>query len=341
MQRPTIGFIGLGAMGEPMAARLLDAGFRVVSSVNRSRDAIERLAVKGIEERETPREVGEHADILMTMVWDEEQTDRVLRGEGGALSTLREGAMVVVMSTVSPVYCQELAREAASSGVDVIDCPVSGLEAGARDGTLTLLAGGGAATIERCREAFDVLGATMHCGDIGAGQAMKLGNNAVAIGTWALVQEVREVVGAYGMDSARFLKIGLRPVRSSTEQFSVLAFAKIPGIFVALPLAAWMTRRFDKKPTVIDRADRENGCLFYVKGTHRQDLPSVVGLEGFSAGSEEAVAVEVEPGDATIHSSRTVHWPEANRSERPRQAIRYFYWAASCTGPAHSGRTRS
>ena len=82
----------------------------------------------------------------------------------------------------------------------------------------------------------------------------------------------------------------------------------------------------------LDRADRENGCLFYVKGTHRQDLPSVVGLEGFSAESEEAVAVEVEPGDATIHNSRTVHWSEANRSQRPRQAITYFYWAASTAG---------
>ncbi len=82
----------------------------------------------------------------------------------------------------------------------------------------------------------------------------------------------------------------------------------------------------------LDRADRENGCLFYVRGTHRQDLPSVVGLEGFSAESEEAVAVEVEPGDATIHNSRTVHWSEANRSQRPRQAITYFYWAASTAG---------
>ena len=207
MQRPMIGFIGLGAMGEPMAARLLDSGFRVVSSVNRSRDAVERLAEKGIEELGTPREVAEHADILMTIVWDEAQTDHVLRGADGALSTLREGAIVVVMSTVSPVYCQALAREAALKGVEVIDCPVSGLVAGARDGTLTLMAGGDATTIDRCREAFDVLGTTMHCGDVGAGQAMKIGNNAIALGTWALVQEVREVVGAYGMDLDRFMEI--------------------------------------------------------------------------------------------------------------------------------------
>ncbi len=207
MPRPTIGFIGLGAMGEPMAERLLDAGYRVVSSVHRSRDAIERLAAKGIEEVATPSEVGEHADVLMTIVWDEDQTDRVLRGADGALSSLREGAIIVVMSTMSPVYCQELAREAATRGVDVIDCPVSGLVAGAREGTLTLMAGGDTQTIDRCREAFDVLGTTMHCGGVGAGQAMKIGNNAIVLGTWALIQEVRDVVGAYGMDLDRFMEI--------------------------------------------------------------------------------------------------------------------------------------
>ncbi len=82
----------------------------------------------------------------------------------------------------------------------------------------------------------------------------------------------------------------------------------------------------------LDRADRGNGCLYYAQGTHRLNLPPRVGLPGFSAESEEAVAVEVEPGDATIHSSLTVHWSEANRSQRPRQAITYFYWAVSPAG---------
>ena len=82
----------------------------------------------------------------------------------------------------------------------------------------------------------------------------------------------------------------------------------------------------------LDRADRENGCLYYARGTHRQELPSVVGLEGFGAECEQAVPIEVEPGDATIHSSLTVHWSEANRSGRPRQAISYFYRAASRQG---------
>lgn len=78
MTKPTIGFIGLGAMGAPMAERLLDAGFPVVSCAHRKREAIERLAAKGLEEMEGPRQVGARADLLLTIVWDEAQNDRVL-----------------------------------------------------------------------------------------------------------------------------------------------------------------------------------------------------------------------------------------------------------------------
>ncbi|MCE2559233.1 MAG: phytanoyl-CoA dioxygenase family protein [Acidobacteria bacterium] len=119
------------------------------------------------------------------------------------------------------------------------------------------------------------------------------------------------------------------------EPASAGCFERIPGETSGIKPHIDASGHRRKGATVwiaLDRADRENGCLFYVKGTHRQDLPSVVGLEGFSAESEEAVAVEVEPGDATIHNSRTVHWSEANRSQRPRQAITYFYWAASTAG---------
>ena len=81
----------------------------------------------------------------------------------------------------------------------------------------------------------------------------------------------------------------------------------------------------------LDRADQENGCLRYVRGTHKLDLQSKIGLD-FDADSEGAIAVEVNPGDAAIHSALTVHWSEPNRSDRSRKAISYFYWAASSKG---------
>lgn len=81
----------------------------------------------------------------------------------------------------------------------------------------------------------------------------------------------------------------------------------------------------------LDRADEGNGCLRYVKGTHKLDLPTKMGLD-FDADSEGAIAVKVNPGDAAIHSALTVHWSEPNRSDRSRRAISYFYWAASSKG---------
>ncbi|MDJ0788371.1 MAG: NAD(P)-dependent oxidoreductase [Myxococcota bacterium] len=207
MSRPIVGFIGLGAMGEPMAGHLLSAGFRVRSCANRSRDAIERLAAEGLEEREDAAAVGADADILMTIVFDEAQTDRVLRGDGGALGTLRPGSVVVVMSTVSPSYCRALREEAAERGVEVIDCPVSGLPAGAKAGTLSLMVGGDAGAIEKCRAALETMGTVMPCGGIGMGQIVKLGNNAMSIGTLGLLLEVRELVQGHGMDFDDFKAI--------------------------------------------------------------------------------------------------------------------------------------
>ena len=207
MTKPIVGFIGLGAMGEPMAGHLLAGGFRVTSCANRSREAIERLATAGLEERADAAAVGVDADILMTIVFDESQTDRVLRGDRGALSTMQSGSVIIVMSTVSPAYCRSLREEAATRGVEVIDCPVSGLPAGARARTLSLMVGGDAGAIEKCRAALETMGTIMRCGGIGMGQIVKLANNAVVIGTLGLLLEVRELVRGHGMDFEDFTEI--------------------------------------------------------------------------------------------------------------------------------------
>ena len=104
MSDRTIGFVGLGAMGEPMVGRLLDAGFRVVSYVNRSREAMDRLTPKGLVEVANARELGEQSDVVMCCVFDEPQNDQVLRGEDGALAAMRPGSVVLLMSTISPTW---------------------------------------------------------------------------------------------------------------------------------------------------------------------------------------------------------------------------------------------
>ena len=206
-KKQTIGFIGLGDMGEPMASNLIDAGFPVVSCANRRREAIERLAEKGLKEVAGPAEVGARSDMLMTIVFDEAQTDQVLRGPAGAIAHMKPGGIVLVMSTLSPIYCQALAKEAAEKEISVLDCPVSGMRAGAEAGTLSLLIGGEEKAVDACRDALAPLGTVMHCGDVGNGQVVKLGNNAMVIGAVELLYEVQQMVRGYGMDVGDFMKM--------------------------------------------------------------------------------------------------------------------------------------
>ncbi len=206
MTATTVGFIGLGAMGEPMAANLLSAGIDVVSCANRNRQPLERLAASGLREVENPAAVGAEADVVMTVVWDEAQNDQALRGPDGAIAAMAPGGLVIVMSTVSPTYCKDLAAEAATSQITVLDCPVSGMVKGAVDGTLTLMIGGHADDVERCRPLLEPMGTVAHCGPVGTGQVMKLGNNAMAIGTFGLIMEVREMVAAQGMELDTFME---------------------------------------------------------------------------------------------------------------------------------------
>lgn len=196
--KPVIGFIGLGDMGEPMAGRLLDAGYAVLSSINRSKAALDRLKPRGIVEKANPRAVAAECDILISIVVDQEQTERLLRGPDGALAALRQGGAIILMSTLSPAYCQALAAEV--KGIDIIDCPVSGGPMGAAKGSLALIAGGASSAIERCRPVLETMGTVFACGAVGMGMVAKLANNAVGLMTVPLVREARAMAAAYGMD---------------------------------------------------------------------------------------------------------------------------------------------
>lgn len=205
MTKPVIGIIGLGDMGEPMAARLLDSGYDVVSCANRRREPFERLLPKGLREVETPGDVGAECEILMSIVFDEPQNDLVLKGATGALAAMKPGSTILLMSTISPGYCQRLAEEAKAKGIAVLDCPLSGMRKGAEDGTLSLLIGGDDDAIAACRAPLEVVGNVMPCGDLGAGQITKLANNALFLCTVDLLFEVQELVRGYGLDVDQFM----------------------------------------------------------------------------------------------------------------------------------------
>jgi 3-hydroxyisobutyrate dehydrogenase-like beta-hydroxyacid dehydrogenase len=196
----TIGFIGLGDMGAPMAARLLEHGYRVLSCAHRRREAIKTLKSKGLVERRNPREVAAECDTLISIVVDQDQTEQVLRGQEGALASLRAGSTFIIMSTLAPDYCQALAAELATRRIDLIDCPVSGGPVGAEKGTLALIAGGDPAVIESARAPLETMGTIYHCGPVGMGMVAKLANNAVGLLTIPLIREARAMAASYGVD---------------------------------------------------------------------------------------------------------------------------------------------
>lgn len=207
MAASRIAFLGLGAMGGPMARRLLDGGHVVASCVNRRREPIDALLPHGLVEAPTPREAAMGAAAVLTMVRDAAETRAVLQGENGALAGLAPGAAVIVMSTIDPDFSRNLAQEVAPRGLEVIDCPVSGFPFKAAEGTLALMAGGSKDAIERHRPMLERMGRIFHCGDVGMGTVAKLANNLMAVGTNRLLTEAIAFAGAYGLPQDALLEI--------------------------------------------------------------------------------------------------------------------------------------
>jgi 3-hydroxyisobutyrate dehydrogenase len=171
-----LGFIGLGIMGGPMAARLLDAKYPLVLN-SRTKSKANRLVNRGAQFASTPAEVAANSDVVLICVTDTPDVVEVIRGEKGLLESARPGLIVIDHSTISPATTQELAKDLAARGTTLLDAPVSGGDVGARDGTLSIMVGGDVQAFERVEPILRCLGATItHCGPSGSGQVTKLVN---------------------------------------------------------------------------------------------------------------------------------------------------------------------
>src|SRR5215216_6230123 len=190
-----VGFIGLGIMGKPMAENLIESGYDLVV-YNRTREKAEEL--DGATVAETPKAVAEQSDIIITMLPDSPQVEEVLAGEDGVLEGVKEGALVVDMSTISPVVTEELVDKAQERGSSMLDAPVSGGDVGAIDGTLSIMVGGSEEDFERALPLFEVMGQTVtHVGPVGTGQLVKAANQVVVALTIEAVAEAL-VLGSKG-----------------------------------------------------------------------------------------------------------------------------------------------
>jgi 2-hydroxy-3-oxopropionate reductase len=192
-----VGFIGLGIMGKPMAQNLMEAGYEL-TVFNRSPEKAEELGKGGASVASSPAEVAEKSGIVITMLPDSPDVRNVVAGEGGVLEGIKEGSLLVDMSTISPVVTEELAAKVKECGASMLDAPVSGGDVGAIDGTLSIMVGGSEEDFERARPLFEVMGATVnHVGPTGAGQVTKAANQVVVALTIEAVSEAL-VLGSKG-----------------------------------------------------------------------------------------------------------------------------------------------
>jgi 2-hydroxy-3-oxopropionate reductase len=197
-----IAFIGLGIMGRPMALNLLRAGHSLCVHARRTA-SMAPLIEAGAHGCASPAEAARQAEVVFTMVSDTADVEQVILGEAGVLTGAAPGTLVADMSTISPSATRTLAARLAEGGSDMLDAPVSGGEAGAVAGTLSIMVGGSAGAFGRARPLFEVLGRNIvHVGGSGAGQIAKLCNQVVIGQTLLGVGEAFLLAKAAGVDPA-------------------------------------------------------------------------------------------------------------------------------------------
>ena len=205
--KPTIGFIGLGIMGLPMARNLMAAGYQL-TVLDVVQAPLEALVAEGASAGSSPAQVAAETDVLITMLPDSPQVEEVYLGTGGAYESLRAGWLTIDMSSIAPGTARTLAERATAAGADAVDAPVSGGDKGAIAGTLSIMVGGTEAAFERARPILEVMGATIvHCGPAGAGQVVKVCNQVVVGVVIEAVSEALVLGAKAGVDPARIADV--------------------------------------------------------------------------------------------------------------------------------------
>jgi len=201
--KETIGFIGLGIMGKPMSLNLLKAGYPLAVH-SRSPAPVDAVVSQGATRASSPREVAAASDIVITMLPDSPDVERVVSGENGVLEGIRPGALIIDMSTISPVVAKRLAVETEKHDATMLDAPVSGGEIGAINATLSIMVGGPEEAFQRALPVFEAMGKSIiRIGEAGAGQVCKACNQIVVALTIEAVGEALTLARKAGVDAAK------------------------------------------------------------------------------------------------------------------------------------------
>jgi 2-hydroxy-3-oxopropionate reductase len=202
----TVGFIGLGIMGRPMAKNLLKAGIPLIVH-SRSRGPVDDLVQAGAKAAGSPREVAAQSDVLITMLPNSPDVELVALGKDGIIEGARSGLIFADMSTISPIVSQKVGKALATKGVRMLDAPVSGGERGAIDGALSIMVGGDTAVFDALLPIFQAMGKTITLlGPLGFGGFTKLANQIIVAVNLTALGEALTLARKAGLDRELTLK---------------------------------------------------------------------------------------------------------------------------------------
>ncbi len=202
----TIGFIGLGIMGRPMARNLLKAGYPLVVH-SRSQGPVDELVGAGAKAAASAKAVAEQVEILITMLPNSPDVELVALGKNGIIEADNRRLIFVDMSTISPIVSQKIAKALEPKGMRMLDAPVSGGEKGAIEATLSIMVGGDKAVFDQVLPVFQAMGKTItHLGPLGAGGFTKLANQIIVAGNLTALAEALTLAAKAGLDIELTLK---------------------------------------------------------------------------------------------------------------------------------------
>ena len=200
-----IGFIGLGIMGEPMCRNLMKAGY-ACTVYTRTKSRGEKLLSEGAVWGDSPKDTAAKSDVIITIVTDTPDVEKVILGEDGIIEGIQPGSVVIDMSTISPSATRNMAAALEDKGADMLDAPVSGGDTGAIAGTLSIMVGGSQNVFDRCLPIFEAMGKSINLiGDHGAGQMTKLCNQVAVSVTNLAMAEALILAARAGLDMEKML----------------------------------------------------------------------------------------------------------------------------------------
>ena len=297
----TIGFIGIGTIGAPMARNIQKAGFPlIVCDSNAS--AVDAFVRAGARAMTRPSEVAAASNIVITMLPDSPDVEAVATGPYGIASAIRPGRIYMDMSTIDPATTRRVAVAIRAVGARMVDAPVARAVEDAEKGTLAIMVGGESADVAEVRPVLDVMGNyIVHAGPLGNGHALKLVNNYISAGILALhaealafgmkaglsLEKIVELVGSTGASSAHLLKI--QPVKSFVGDFRRGFMTRLAAKDVRLALAMAKDAGVGTPVGLGLQSSLKETCD---KGYDTDDISSVVRLREDEAGIKIRYAVK-------------------------------------------------